>query len=71
MVVTKEILLKGDREQAQYEAAKEMAKKAGIPIGSLLVGAVDEIARRINADERRAALVQKERDAMRAKRRGM
>lgn len=71
MVVTKEILLKGDRERAQYEAAKAMAQKAGIPVGSLLVGAVDEIARRNNADERRAALAQKDRDATRAKRRGM
>lgn len=71
MSVTKEILLKGPLEAEQYERAKELAAKAGVPVGSLLVAAVDEIERRNKADARRAALLQSQRDDVRAKRRGM
>ena len=71
MSATKEILLKGPAEAEQYERAKQLAASAGVPIGSLLLGAVDEIVRRNKAEARRAALLQSQRDQVRAKRRGM
>ena len=71
MSVTKEILLRGPGEQAAYESARELAKNTGVPIGSVLAQAMDAMEREVTANKRRAALLQRQRNDQRSKRKGM
>lgn len=71
MKVAKEILLKDASELEQYERAKGLAARDGVPVGALLMAALDGLERHKKADGRRVALMQQERNDLRAKRRGM
>lgn len=71
MSVTKEILLRGPDEQAAYESAREMAMDAGVPIGTVLAQAMEAMEREVTANKRRAALLQRQRNDQRSKRKGM
>ena len=68
--MTKEILLRGPDEQAAYESAREMARDAGVPIGTVLAQAVVALEREAAAHKRRAALLQQQRNDQRSRRRG-